>query len=102
MEERAFKSGTILTDGINLIYLGIAHEKNWTPENNYGRKNTDYTACRTYPKTLAINRTNVIYESGKTKGIYGLWFQKGYHLENFIEINKKLIDPNILTELIKQ
>lgn len=97
-KERVYKSGTILTDGESLIYLGLAWPKDWTPKNNYGRKRTDYSSCKTYPADLFVSGTRTIH-SEYTAGIPGLWFQEGYHLEHFRPINKKLVNQLILKQL---
>lgn len=96
--ERKYKSGTILTDGTSLIYLGLAWPKDWTPTNNYGRKQTDYSSCRTFPDNLFVNGIQTIRKDYSSE-ILGLWFQKGYHLYNFRPINKKLINTEILNGL---
>ena len=97
-KERKFKQNTVLTDGKHFIYLGWVFERDWTPTNNYGRKHTDYWNCSTYPKNLYVNGCRVII-TANLQQIPGLWFQKGYHLQYFIPISKRLIHPDILTKL---
>lgn len=68
---------------------------NWSLDNNYGRKRTDYEYCSTYPKDLIINNILTIRKDFYRDGIPGLWFQEGYHLENFIPIDNKLINHKL-------
>lgn len=95
-----YKSGTILTDGKNLIYLGKSNPPNWTPSNNHGHKDTDYVFCNTYPKRLRIN--GILVVNDKYIGyIPGLWFQPLYHLNHFRPIHRDLINTEIYKQLIQ-
>ncbi len=101
-KERTFKSGTILTDGKILLYLSIDLPRDWTTKNNYGSKNTDYTGCKTYPKSNGayVKEVRVFLKSTGGK-IPGLWLQEGYHLQHFHPINKALINEKILKSFLK-
>jgi hypothetical protein len=97
--ERHYKSGTILTDGHGFIYIGISFPKNWTPSNNYGRKHTEYSSCSVYPKGYRPN-DDAVFINSRGSDVPGLWLQEGYHLQHFRPIDRKLIHPEILKELI--
>jgi hypothetical protein len=101
-KERAYKSGTILTDGEILLYLAIDLPRDWTPKNNYGSKQTNYISCRTYPKSTGAWVGDIMIFSGNTGGrVPGLWLQKGYSLEHFRPISKRLINQQILKSFLE-
>lgn len=96
--ERHFEENTYLTDGESVIKIGDVLKPDWTPINNYGRKDYDYWFCSTYPDNLEVDGTRVIFEE-YCKTIPGCWFQKGYHLRSFKPISKTLLHPKIIKHL---
>jgi hypothetical protein len=99
-KERRYKADTILTDGTGFIYLRWLYKKDWTPSNNYGRKHDEYTDCTFYPNPLIVNGEYSFVNGFKGK-VTGMWLQEGDSLQNFRPIDKKLIHPEILADLIK-
>lgn len=102
-KERSFEGSEILTDGMRFIRIGYVLPKDWSPENNYGRKRDEYCGCTAYPKPIENTREVaglLVFVDGYLSGrIPGLWFQDGYNLQNFIKINERLINPEILKQL---
>lgn len=99
-KERTFKEDTYLTDGKTIIHIGYVSKIDWTPANNYGRKHTDYWNCSWYPYNGAYSGKTLISLHGND--IPGLWFQEGYHLDNFHEIDKNILSEKVLNTLAKQ
>lgn len=98
MKSRKFKEGMYLTDGKNVIRVGYVQEPNWTPSNNYGRKEQLLTNCTTFPKGLAVDGILTVQEKYQNE-IPSIWFQEGYHLSHFIGIKKELLSEEILKKL---
>ncbi len=96
---RRYKAGTILTDGKSFVCLTYVLKKDWTPSNDYGRKDDEYTGCTTYPKMLKVGGEHS-FVNGFRGVITGVWLQDGNHLQDFRPIDKNLINPEILSKLI--
>jgi len=97
-KERVLKANSYLTDGKSIIKIGSVSKPDWSPMNNYGKKRHEYFFCSTYPINLFIDGIKVI-QCEYLYSIPSLWFQEGYHLNNFKPISKKLIYEKILKTL---
>ena len=94
-----FKAGDYLTDGRSIIKIGYVREPDWTPSNNYGRKWHEYSSCSYY----GDEKFELPVFSGNRRDVKGeitaMWFAEGWHLSEFIPIDKKLIRDEILKQL---
>jgi hypothetical protein len=95
-QRKPFESGDILTDGETIIQIGYVLAPNWTPTNNYGRKDYEYNDCSYFQSNKNSEVWPILNGWGQ---IPAMWFSKGNHLEKFIKVNKSFFDKKILEKL---